>query len=88
MPASSKSQQKFMALAYLVKSKKLKPGQVSDSVRRAAKSMSKQDLHDFAATKTKNLPDKAEKSASFLDKFFVRGFLSRVEEAYRASSGR
>ena len=55
MPAESKKQRQAMAIAEQVKkgNMKAKPGTPSAKM---AKSMSKSQLHDFAATKEKGLP--------------------------------
>lgn len=62
MPATSKSQQRFMALVKLYLEGKIK--NPSESVRRAAKSMSLEDANDFASTKHEGLPEK--KTAQFM----------------------
>lgn len=49
MPATSKAQQRFFAIA------EHEPGKL----RKAAPKMSKSKMHEFAATKTKSLPAKA-----------------------------
>jgi hypothetical protein len=56
MPATSKSQQRFMALVKLYLEGKIK--NPSESVRRAAKSMTLEDANDFASTKHEGLPEK------------------------------
>lgn len=64
MPAVSVAQQRFMGMVRAAQKGKLKSP--SPSVARAAKSMSDEDAHDFAATKHKGLPKKvgfAEKMA-------------------------
>lgn len=60
MPASSKAQQKFMNVVHSVQKGDTKPSDVSQSVRDAAKSMSKKDAKDFADTPLKGLPDKVK----------------------------
>ena len=60
MPASSKAQQKFMGLVYALQKGDVKPSDVSQDVRDAAKSMSKKDAKDFASTKHKGLPKKVK----------------------------
>jgi len=59
MPAKSKAQQKFMGMVYAAK-KGAKPA--SKAVAKAAKSMTKTQAKDFAATKTKKLPSKVKKT--------------------------
>ena len=66
MPASSKQQQKFMGMVHALKKGDIKPSDVSQSVKDAAKSMSKKDAKDFASTKHKNLPRKVKQE--ILDK--------------------
>ena len=60
MPASSKQQQKFMGMVHALKKGDIKPSDVSQSVKDAAKSMSKKDAKDFASTPHKNLPRKVK----------------------------
>ena len=60
MPAKSKAQQKFMSLVYALKKGDVKPSDVSQDVRDAAKSMKTKDVKDFASTKDKGLPNKVE----------------------------
>jgi len=60
MPASSKQQQKFMGLVHALKKGDIKPSDVSQSVKDAAKSMSKKDAKDFASTSHKGLPRKVK----------------------------
>jgi hypothetical protein len=60
MPAKSKAQQKFMSLVYALKKGDVKPSDVSQDVRDAAKSMKTKDVKDFASTKHKGLPNKVE----------------------------
>ena len=61
MPASSKQQQKFMGMVHALKKGDIKPSDVSQSVKDAAKSMSKKDAKDFASTPQKGLPRKVKK---------------------------
>lgn len=56
MPAVSKSQQRFMALVKLYLEGRIK--NPSESVRRAAESMSLEDVNHFASTKHDGLPEK------------------------------
>jgi len=60
MPASSKQQQKFMGMVHALKKGDIKPSDVSQSVKDAAKSMSKKDAKDFASTSHKGLPRKVK----------------------------
>ena len=60
MPSQSKQQQKFMGMVHALKKGDIKPSDVSQSVKDAAKSMSKKDAKDFASTKHKNLPRKVK----------------------------
>jgi hypothetical protein len=66
MPSQSKQQQKFMGMVHALKKGDIKPSDVSQSVKDAAKSMSKKDAKDFASTKHKNLPRKVKQE--ILDK--------------------
>lgn len=60
MPSSSKSQQKFMGMVHSLKKGEIKPSDVSQDVRDAAKSMSDKDAKDFASTSHKGLPRKVK----------------------------
>jgi len=59
--AVSKQQQKIMGLALSVKRGDTPKSKVSKKVQDMSKEMSKKDLKDFASTKHKGLPKKAEK---------------------------
>jgi hypothetical protein len=61
MPSKSKQQQKFMGMVHALKKGDIKPSDVSQSVKDAAKSMKKSDAKDFASTPHKNLPRKVKK---------------------------
>jgi len=58
MPAVSKKQKRFMGAVYAAKKGK-KP--ISKAVAKAAKSMTKKQAKDFAATKEKGLPMKIKR---------------------------
>lgn len=66
MPAVSVAQQHFMGMVHAAQKGTLKSP--SPAVARAAKSMTKSDARDFAATKHKGLPQHVEKEASFVEK--------------------
>ena len=59
MPAKSKSQQRFMGM---VRSAQKGEKPASGAVAKAAKSMKKSDVKDFASTKHKGLPNKKKKT--------------------------
>ena len=59
MPSSSKSQQRFMGMVRAAQKGELE--NPSKSVKKAAKSMDKDDVDDFASTKHKGLPNKVKK---------------------------
>ena len=61
MPAKSKSQQQFFAIALAVKAGKRDPSTVTADVRQAADDMTMADIKDFASTKTSGLPKKVKK---------------------------
>lgn len=63
MPAKSKKQQKFFGVVRAVQKGEKSPDEVSPAAKKAAKSMSKKDVKDFAKTKSKNLPDKVKKES-------------------------
>lgn len=79
MPAKSKSQQRLFGIVHAIQKGDVRPGKFSKKIREMAKRVDPGDAKDFAATKTKGLPEKKEeKTASYLDRFFVRGFLSGI----------
>jgi hypothetical protein len=59
MPAKSAKQQRFMGVLEAYNKGELK--NPSAKVKSAAKSMSKQDVKDFASTPRKGLPEKVKK---------------------------
>jgi hypothetical protein len=66
-----------MGMVHAYKNGKLNnaPGKVKE----VAKHISDEDARDFAKTKTGKLPEKkTEKTASFLQEMFMRGFIDRV----------
>lgn len=69
MPAKSKSQQHFMGMVYAFKKGELKDA--PESVKKAAKSMTKKSAKDFAKTKTKGLPDKVVKETMTFKDFLM-----------------
>lgn len=81
MPAKSKAQQKFMGLVYALKKGDVKPSDVSQDVRDAAKSMTKKQTKDFAGTKHKNLPNKLEQAMERL----IKSVDEKWSEKYKKS---
>ncbi len=76
--AVSKAQQKFFGM---VRAKQ--KGEMDDAspeVAKAAKSMSKKDVKDFAKTKHKNLPDKVDESTKLVE--FSDAQLQQLKKAY------
>jgi len=69
MPATSKSQQRLMAMAYSLKKGDMDPADASDEVKDLAAGMTLKQLKDYAATKHEGLPDKVKESG-------LTGFLS------------
>ena len=61
--AKSKSQQRFFGMVRATQKGEM--GQASSQVQRAASSMKKSDVKDFASTKHKGLPEKKVKKESF-----------------------
>ena len=60
MPSKTKAQQGMMGAAYAAKSGKAPMSSLQGPAKSAAKSMSKQQLKDFASTPSKGLPLKAK----------------------------
>jgi hypothetical protein len=81
MPAKSKQQQKFMGLVYALKKGDIKPSDVSQDVRDAAKSMTKKQTKDFAGTKHTNLPNKLEQAMERL----IKSIDEKWSEKYKKS---
>lgn len=85
MPSSSKAQQRLFGAVLAAKRGELK-GKPSGKVAELARRMDPESVRHFAATKTKNLPEKKrsnsdsehEKSAEFLQRMFIRGYLSQM----------
>jgi hypothetical protein len=60
--AVSKAQQRFMGMVHAVQKGDLNPDEVGSSVAKAAKTMKKKDVKDFAKTKHKGLPNHVDES--------------------------
>lgn len=75
MPATSKSQQRLMGMAYSFKKGDMKPSDASQEVKDLADGMTLQQLKDFAETKHEGLPDHVEESG--MTGFFGAGPLVR-----------
>lgn len=61
MPSKSKSQQRFFGMVDAYQKGKLKDA--SKKIKDAAKSMTKKEVHDFAATKHKGLPEEVKENS-------------------------
>ena len=64
-PAKSKSisQQQLFGIAHAIQKGEMPASQASGAAREIAKDVDKSDVHDFAATKHKGLPEHAKKSS-------------------------
>ena len=84
MPSKSKSQQRFMGMVRAAQKGELE--NPSKSVKKAAKSMDKDDVDDFASTKHKGLPNKVkrEQRVRELIKKMVR---EMMDEGFNLKSG-
>jgi hypothetical protein len=60
--AVSKKQQKFMGMVHALQTGQIKPSEVSDSIKKAAKTMKKKDVKDFASTKHEDLPERVDEN--------------------------
>ena len=60
MPASSKSQQRFMGMVHALQKGEISPDSVSGKVRDVAQSIDYDDAEDFASTKHKGKPEKVK----------------------------
>jgi len=77
MPAKSKSQQRFMGMVRQCQ----KTGDcASDSVKKAADSMTKKDVKDYAKTKHKGLPQKVTEGKLTFKEFLIEGNIKQDEE--------
>lgn len=83
MPAKSKKQQRFFALVRACQDGRLK--HPSEHLKEVASRISKEDAHDFAATKHKGLPEKA---AEWLRMFKEGSLLSEVDPSRRMNIDR
>lgn len=61
MPSKSKKQRRFFGMISGIQSGKIHPSQVSTTMRKAAKKISRKDVNDFAKTSEKGLPYKIKK---------------------------
>jgi hypothetical protein len=90
MPSVSKAQQQAAAIA------KHHPEKAKGAAKKMAKSMSKSQLHDFAATKRKKLPKHVQKKASsnphvkespMFNQMFLQGYLAKEAAEYDLPGG-
>ena len=82
MPAVSKAQRTAMAIA------EHHPEQAKGAAKEMAKSMSKSQLHDFATTPEKGLPEhkkKHEKQASLNSRAYFEGYLAKQARDYETN---
>jgi|DEB19_MinimDraft_2_1074335.scaffolds.fasta_scaffold00183_3 hypothetical protein len=63
MPSTSIAQQQLMGMAYSLKKGEMDPKDASQEVKDLADSMTLQQLKDFASTKHKGLPQRADENA-------------------------
>ena len=82
MPSKSKSQQRFFGMVRAYQNGDLDNKEVSKSVKKAAKTMSKKDVKDFAETKHKGLPNHVKKHKNKKINENMRIF-NITEEQYR-----
>ena len=71
--AKSKSQQQFMGMVNAYKNGELGSGDVSAEIERAADSMTDKEVHDFASTKHKGLPDHVDEEENVGSQVFNKG---------------
>lgn len=79
MPSKSKSQQRFFGMVDAYKNGEMK--NPSSKIKKAANSMSMDDVKDFAETKHKGLPEKVDESV-------IRINESQLHEMIRSSVNR
>jgi len=73
--AKSKAQQQFMGMVNAYKGGELSADDVSADIERAADSMSDKEVHDFASTKHKGLPDHVDETMGQPDiDYLVKGY--------------
>ena len=60
MPATSQSQQKLMGIVHAIQKGDMPASKAHGEARELAKKMDPQDVKDFASTKRKGLPKKAD----------------------------
>ena len=84
MPAKSKQQQKFMGLVRSYQRGEVPPSKVGKSIKKAAASMDKKDVDDYASTKHKGLPKKVKKETKVrsLIRKMVREIMDEMNEGF------
>jgi len=93
MPSKSKAQQRLMGMALAAKRGK---GHFSGKVQEVADSMSEKQLHDFAKTKSSDLPEKKAFFEGFVKKAAAEGYsqesaialLKQAVAAWQRSEGK
>ena len=82
MPASSKSQQRFMGMVHALQKGEISPDSVSGKVRDVAQSIDYDDAEDFASTKHKGKPEKVKQETKVrnLIRKMVREIMNELNE--------
>lgn len=84
MPSKSKSQQRFFGMVHAYQNGDLDSKDVSKKIKKAAKSMTKKDVKDFAKTKHKGLPNHVKKHKNKKEKNESKMRVFNItEEQYR-----
>jgi len=84
MPSKSKSQQRFMGMVRAHQKGELE--EPSAAVKKAAKSMKKKDVKDFAKTKHKGLPEKVDETHLYvkesIDSFITEELVDKRDQFF------
>jgi len=68
--AKSKAQQRFMGIVRAVQTGEISPDKVSEKIRKAANTMKKKDVMDFASTKHEDLPEKVDEGVLAMEDIY------------------
>ena len=74
MPSESKAQQRAMGMAEAIKKGDIPKSEAKGPVKEIVDSMTKEQVHDFASTKTKDLPEH-KKEASL--RAYLAGYMHK-----------
>lgn len=88
MPAKSRAQQRFMRIVKSVKDGDKPRSEVSDTVKKAADSLSNKEIEDYLSTNPKNLPDRVDNEELTLEdkvRKYVKEYVKKIVDEYGLS---